>query len=57
MEFEYEKKDIKKAPKIKKVEIKLDESGKQPRWFFVLNGVEHGFITEESAEAALKRMS
>lgn len=57
MEFDYEKKDIKKAPKIKKTEIKLDESGKQPRWYFVLNGVEHGFISEESAEAALKRMS
>ena len=60
MEMEYSKKDIQKAPKIKKVgnpEIVKDESNKQTIWKFEFNGQSHGFISEELAIKALERMS
>ena len=51
MEFEYNKKDIKKAPKIKS-EI-WEEDG---MFYFEWKGDKQGFTKEENAKIALKRL-
>ena len=56
MEFEYEKKDIKKAPKAKKEKFNYDDSGKRPLWSFDVDGVTHSFGTKEGAEIAYARL-
>ena len=56
MEMEYSKKDIKKAPKVKKEKFEYDDSGKRPMWSFEVNGTKHSFGTKEGAEIAYKRL-
>jgi len=57
MEMEYSKKDIKKAPKVKKEKFDYDDSGKRPMWSFVIDGKKHSFGTKEGAETAYKRLT
>ena len=54
--MEYSKKDIKKAPKVKKEKFDYDDSGKRPMWSFVVDGTKHSFGTKEGAEIAYKRL-
>ncbi len=55
MEMEYTKKDIKKAPKVKKVEEGVHKIGEGYGFFDKKNDVTYTFEDKEKAEIAYKR--